>query len=108
MSTLGDVHVGDNWQTYKAKIEDAGVPFDPTTATTKTLIWATPSGVLTRAATVTTDGTNWYLVYTLVPGVDDAFHALPGIYQWQGFVQFADGSKGKTNVGRYVVERNLN
>lgn len=107
MSTVGDVHVGDIGTHYKAKTQDAGAPFDVSTATTKQLLFWTPSGALTRTATVTTDGTDWFLNYTLVSGTDDTFHEEAGVYSWQGYVVFADGQKYHTNVERYVVERNI-
>jgi len=108
MSTEGTVHVGDTWQTYKAKVQDDGVPFDMTTATTKTLIFWTPAGVLERAATVSQEGAEFYLSYALVPVTDAAFHARPGVYRWQGYLVFADGRAGKTNIESYIVLGNLN
>lgn len=107
MSTLGDVHVHDIGTHYQAKIQDAGAPFDPSIATTKQFYFWTPAGVLTRTASVTTDGTNWYLNYTVIPGTDDAFHAQAGVYQWQGRLVFPDGQVYWTNVESYVVQRNI-
>lgn len=107
MATVGDVHVGDIGTKYKAKILDAGVAFDPTTATIKKLIFKTPLGVIEKTATVTTDGTNWYLEYT-VQAADTTFHLNKGTYSWQGYVEFASGEKYHTNIETYVVEKNLN
>ncbi len=56
---------------------------------------------------VTPEGGDWYLNYTLVEGADDAFHASAGRYRWQGYVEFADGSRYHTNIETYVVVGNL-
>jgi len=109
MSTTGDVHVGDVGTHYQAKIQDAGDPFDPSAATTATLIFKPPTGaVLERDATVTTDGTDWFLNYMLVEGTDDDFHSQAGWWKWQGYVAFADGQRYHTSVETYLVSANLN
>jgi hypothetical protein len=110
MATVANVHVGDVGTLYKAKIQDVGVPFNPTAATVKKLVFKTPAGVLERNATVTTDGTDWYLEYQLqaaVPG-DLTFHQKKGGYSWQGYVEFPDGQRYHTNIETYTVDRNLN
>jgi len=107
MSVTSDVHVGDVGTRYHVKIQDAGVAFDPTSATVKTLIFKTPAGVLEREATVVHVGSDWYLDYTTLDGIDDDFHARKGTYRLQGYVEFADGQRYSTNIETYVVERNL-
>jgi hypothetical protein len=103
-----DVHVGDIGTHYQARIQDCGgVPFDPSLASVKRFLFRTPTGLLERPATVTTDGTDWFLNYHLQAGTDDAFHARPGTYQWQGFLQFDDGQTYHTNIEKYAVVSNL-
>lgn len=106
--TTGDVHVGDVGTHYSAKIQDAGVPFDPTRATIAKLLWKPPLAPwFERNATITTDGTDWFLNYRLVLGTDDAFHSKPGLWRWEGFVEFPDGQHYFTNVETYPVQPNL-
>ena len=112
MAHKTDVQVGDVGTVYKARIIDADEDFDPTDATVTNLIFSTPSGVLTRAATVTTEGEDeqqkWYLNYVVV--FDDValgLHLLPGIYQWQGYIKFSNDEYYRTSIARYIVGSNL-
>jgi hypothetical protein len=108
MSTTGDVHVGDVGTHYQATIQDAGVPFDPSTATTAKLIFKPPAAAaFERDATVTANGPDWSLNYVLVDGVDDDFHSEAGLWRWQGYVEFADGQRYHTSVDTYMVSANL-
>jgi hypothetical protein len=107
MTTTGTVHVGDIGTCYQATIQDAGAPFDVSAAISALLIFQTPAGVLQRNATVSQEGADWVLTYQLSAGVDDAFHATPGVYRWQGIVAFADGQTFHTTIESYRVERNL-
>ena len=106
--TTGDVRVGDIGTQYQAKIQDAGAPFDPTSASVAKLLFKPPRAAeFERAATITTDGTDWFLTYTLDDETDANFHAQPGLWRWQGYVEFPDGQRYHTNVETYVVEGNL-
>jgi len=104
MATIANVHVGDVGTLFKGKIQDIGVPFDPTLATVKIIVWKTPSGPVEKNASVTTDGVDWYLEYLTT---DPAFHAKKGKYSWQGHIEFAGGQKYSTNIEEYTVEKNL-
>lgn len=107
MATTGEVHVGDVGTTYKAVIQDAGAAFNPSTATSKNLIFRTPDGVLVREASVAFEDPNWVMTYTLVSSTDADFHAKAGVYRWQGLVMFAGGQRYHTNVESYRVDANL-
>lgn len=106
-----DVHVGDIGTLYKGRLTNSGVNIDPSGATVTQLIFYTPSGTVTKNATVTTTGSGtkqkWYLTYTVL-AADTALglHLLPGVYRWQGYVKFASGSEFYTDIQEYVVGSN--
>lgn len=104
------VHVGDVGTMFKAKIQDNGEPFDPSGASVKQLIFLDALGTAyVRNATVVAESPDWYLTYTTVAGdIVDGMHATPGTYSWQGYIQTVSGQKWHTNIGTYVVGRNLN
>lgn len=107
MATTGDVQVGDVGTRYKARITDAGVAFDVSSATVAQLIWRPPAAAaIRRDATITQDGTDWFLEY--VVGVDEEdFHTRRGLWHWQGYVEFPDGQQYHTNIESYQVRGNL-
>jgi hypothetical protein len=112
MANPADVHVGDVSTLFKGKVLNDGAIFNPATASVKKLIFKTPnSTVIERDATVTgPDGDGYYyLEYTTVAAdITDGLNANPGVHYWQGYVEFADGSKYHTNIETYSVGRNLN
>ena len=113
MATIGTVHIGDIGTTFKAEIKDANLPFDPSSAVTKSLIFSSPNDeVFTKDATVTTSGTGakqrWYLVYSVTTDdVDDGLNMLEGTWKWQGLVTFDDDSSYHTTIEEYEVMPNL-
>ena len=108
MATIGDVRVGDVGTQYRAKIQDAGAPFDPSSATVARLLFKPPHvAEFARDATITTDGTNWYLNYTVPDETDVPFHGRPGLWRWQGYVEFPDGQRYHTTIETYWVGANL-
>jgi hypothetical protein len=92
---LDEVHLGDVGTLYKLRLTDAGVPFDPTSATTKQIIFKLPSGTVTKGATVLQDGNDFYLTYQVT---DPGFHSLPGRVFVQAHLVFPDGSIYSSSV----------
>jgi hypothetical protein len=91
---IGEVHQGDVGTTYRVRCLDRGVPFDPTDATIKELIFKMPQGVLVKPATVEQIGDDFYLVYI----ADEGFHSTPGKVQLQGHVKFANGEEYHSQI----------
>lgn len=114
MSTIGDVHVGDVGTRFKGEIQDAGSAFDPSSATSKLLIFKGP-GVTTpleRTATITTTGSGasqkWYMEYVvLAADITAGLHARKGTWYWQGYVTFVGGQTYSTSIETYEVDPNL-
>lgn len=77
------VQVGDVGTVYRCKITDQGVPFDPTTATVKELIFQLPQGTVVADAQVESEGGDYFLVYTVT---DPTFHAQSGYLKLQAHV----------------------
>lgn len=95
-----EIHVNDT-TTFKMRTYDNGVDFDPTTATTKELIFLLPGGnVITKTATLEPVGspaTYWYLTYDVVPGdglgsPPGEFNATPGKLKVQFYLEWAGGA----------------
>lgn len=115
MANYREIHVGDIGTRYKARILDGGANLDPTEATTKTLIFYTPSGPVERNASITTDGASgtskqkWYLYYDVVEAdIADGLHEQEGVYQWQAYLAFSDGQEYHSEIKSYRVRGNLN
>lgn len=108
MSCEREVHVGDIGTTYKARVFDNCLPYDPTEATIKRLIFQLPGGVvLVKDATVEAEGSpadSWLLTYQVGEGDGEdgsppsEFHAAPGFVKIQVYLEWADGSKYSSNV----------
>jgi hypothetical protein len=101
LETRPEIHVGDIGTRYQVRIYDETMPFDPTTAMLKDLIFSLPLGVvLTKPATVVPEGSpaaSWLLVYQVTAGAGagsppDEFHAAPGVLKIQARLEWADGS----------------
>jgi hypothetical protein len=95
MADRAEIHVGDKGTQYRVRITDAGAPFDPTTASTKSLIFRLPSGTVTKTATVSHVGDDYFLIYTVT---DATFHAVPGRFSLQAYLVFADGTTYHSSV----------
>lgn len=96
-----EVHVGDIGTTYRVAITDRGVPFDPTVAEVKELVFGMPQGVLTKPATVEQDGAAWLLVYV----VDDPdFHSQAGPVTLQAHIKFSDTDEYRSEIQRYAAD----
>lgn len=102
-----EVHVGDIGTEYHIRVFDDCVDFDPSDAVIKQLIFKLPGGViLTKTATVEPEGspaTSWLLTYEVQPDDGDGsppgeFHAAPGAFKIQAYLEWADGSKYSSNV----------
>jgi hypothetical protein len=103
-----EVHVGDIGTLYRARCWDEQLPFDPTTATIKELIFRMPGGVvLTKTATlvagVGSPATEWFLTYTVTAGAGGGspvgeFHATDGPVQMQAYLEWADGTNFHSDV----------
>jgi hypothetical protein len=89
MSGLAEVHVGDIGTEYRVRITDAGEPFDPTEATTKSLIFHLPSGTVSKDAEVVHSDADWFLVYRVT---EAGFHTRAGRFSMQARLEFPDGS----------------
>jgi hypothetical protein len=87
-----DIHLGDIGTKYKIQILDNGVPFDPSDATVKEILFKFNDGtILTRNATIEEDEDTgiFYLVYVVT---SDTFHTVSGNFSIQARLEFADGS----------------
>ena len=95
-----EIHVGDLGTRYYCRCLDRGRDFDPSEASTKTLIFKLPDGtLLTKTASIetTTDEgrTRWYLVYY---ADDPALPAISGALQIQGFLAYPSGRQWHSDV----------
>lgn len=96
-----EVHVGDIGTTYRVAITDRGVPFDPSAAEVRELVFGMPQGVLTKPATAEQNGAAWFLVYV----VDDpVFHAKPGPFTIQAHVKFSASDEYRSEIQRYDAD----
>jgi hypothetical protein len=103
-----EVHVGDLGTLYRARVWDEDVPFDPSSALIKQLIFRLPNhDVITKNATVVDDGlsppTAWYLTYMIQAGdglgsPPQEFHLEPGPMKIQAFLEWADGTHFHSDV----------
>ena len=103
-----EVHVNDVGTLYRARVYDEDLPFDPSDAIVKQLIFRMPgSVVLTKTATVVSDGLSpplvWYMTYE-VQAADGAgsppaeFHALAGPVKIQAYLQWFDGTHFHSDI----------
>ena len=115
MSTRTEIKVGDVGTVYQVPTYDNDLTpanFDPSSATTKQLVFKMPgnSVLLTRAATatqVTIDGASvWCLAYT-VTAADVAayssptvggFHQQAGPVSIEGYVEFSSAQKWSSSI----------
>jgi hypothetical protein len=91
-----DVHQGDIGTKYKIRILDDGSPFDPTSATTRELIFKWNDGtVLARTGTLEIIDGQFYLTYTVNSGT---FHSVLGSFNIQIRLIFPDGTSYHSSV----------
>lgn len=94
MTTL---HVDDYGASLEVTVEEDGSAVDISAATTTLIKMRTPDGrVLSKSATLTTDGTDGKMYYTLQQGDLDA----PGRWRWQGYLAGVGGWTGHTSEGQ--------
>jgi hypothetical protein len=93
MTTL---HVDDYGAALEVTVEEDGSAVDISAATTTVIKMRTPDGrVLSKSATLTTDGTDGKMRYTLQSGDLDT----PGRWRWQGYLAGVGGWTGHTSEG---------
>lgn len=84
-------------------LED-GVAVDVSTVTTKQIIFRKPDGpAVTKTASFVNSGTDGKLKYTTIAG--DLNES--GLWDVQGYVVFAGGFDGRSDITQFEVEDNL-
>lgn len=107
-----EIHLGDVGTLYKVRSQDENGDFDPSTATTKQLIFKFADGtVVVKTATIVGGPAPWYLTYTAEAG----FHTVLGQMELQGFLVFSGGSQwhsdiqtAESNETPLIIHPNLN
>src|SRR5262245_42640865 len=85
-------------------IKEDGVAVDVSTVSTKQIIFRKPDGsTVTKTATFTSGGTDGKIQYTTVSGFLD----MVGVWECQGYVVFAAGFDGRSDVQQFKVDANL-
>ena len=98
-----DVHLSDVGTIFRITIQDAGVTTDVSSATTKEIRFYKPdTGLVTKSAVFTTDGTDGQIEYVAEVGFIDEL----GTWKVQGYIQLPTGQWG-TSDGEFKVVRNL-
>lgn len=92
-----NVHIADRGTKFWARVRDEGENFDPSSATTKQLIFKLPDDTVeVRTAQAEQFESEWYLTYTIAAnGDDDAILANRGQFYVQGYLDYG------TSVGRW-------
>jgi hypothetical protein len=126
---MPEIHVDDVGTRYRCRVKDNGTDFDPSSASTKALVFSMPGLVDDASAAVTSlrraadvevgageEAGRYYLTYTVVPAdvTDHGFHSVAGRVRVQGHLVYADGSEFHSDVqdsddeGHVLtVERNI-
>lgn len=100
-----EVHVGDVGTMYRIRVKDKGGDFDPSSASTKQLIFLMPGNItLVKTADVEVgtgdeDG-RFFLTYTVGAGDGQSgaeFHATAGQITLQGYLEYVGGNKWHSN-----------
>lgn len=100
----GEVRVADIGTVFRATVQDGGTEVDVSAATLRRLIFRKPNGtLLTKTATLTTDGTDGQIEYATVTGDLDT----PGRWMVQGYVEIGSG-RWHTDISQFTVHKNLN
>lgn len=104
ITTLTDkVFVGDVGTIFRATFKEDGSAIDISSATTKTISFEKPNGVMvTQTGVFFTDGTDGILQYTTV--ADDIDEG--GMWRIQGFVDLGVWS-GRSDIVNFKVYDNL-
>lgn len=104
MSALEEIRLGDIGTLFKCTIKDNEDIVDVSTATTKLLKLFKPSGsLLTKNASLFTDGTDGIITYTTVSGDLSEL----GTWQLQGKVEFTEVAQFNSSIEKFKVHRNL-
>jgi len=93
-----DIHLLDIGTEYRIQILDNGIPFDPSDATVKEILFKfNDDTILTRTATIEEDEATgiFYLVYVVT---SDTFHTVEGNFSIQAHLEFADGSNYHSSI----------
>lgn len=103
-----EIHVSDQGTLYRARCWDEDLPFDPTGASIKQLIFKMPGGVvLTKTATLVpgagSPALEWFLTYTVGASAGAGsppaeFHALAGPVKIQAYLEWPDGTHFHSDV----------
>jgi hypothetical protein len=98
-----EIHVNDIGTIFRVTLRDESGLVDLSTASTKQIIFRKPSGtILTKTASLTTDGTDGKLQYASVSGDLDA----EGEWQLQARIAIGSGD-WKSDIHRFTVHPNL-
>ncbi len=99
-----EVHVGDIGTEFRPRfLDETGAVINIAAATVKHVIFQKPDGtVITRTATLYTDGTDGKAKYDSIAGDLD----LAGTWLWEGYVEIASG-KWHSDIHRFTVVANL-
>jgi len=97
--------LGDTGTAYRATIKDQdGVVVDVSGATTKEIIFRSPAGVLlTKTATLFTDGTDGIIQYKTLAGEINEV----GTWEWEPHVIITAGNEWTGDPREFVVKDKL-
>lgn len=97
------LHITDSGTAITLLVTDDDTVVDLSTATGLTIILRQPDGtILTRTATLTTDGRDGQMEYI---STNDDF-SVPGSWKVQGFIEFGS-NHWHTDITKFKVDSNL-
>lgn len=100
----GEIRVEDVGTMFLITLKDGNNVVDLSGATVKQIIFHKPdSSLLTKTATLYTDGTDGKIYYTTLDGDLDQ----EGLWKIQAYVQFTVAAKFHSDIGTFQVYSNL-